>query len=260
MKDNCRKGILYMNEVLQLLHNHRTIRKFKQQEVETEKIRTIVEAGQRASTSSYVMAYSIIGITDEAIKGEFYKITGQRHVKDNGYLFVICADLNRNNTIATTEIEENKTINMESTEQFIVATTDAALVAQNMVVATESLGLGACFIGSLRNDINRVDELLALPDYVVPLYGLAIGYPDHQPEVKPRLPFEAVFHENKYDATNKIKHIEEFDESIRTYYQERSTNQRIDTWTEQMGRKYAVPTRLDVGSYIAKKKLNKHEK
>ena len=247
-----------MNETIQLLHNHRSIRKFTTQEITKEQIRTIVDAGQCASTSSNVMAYSIIGITDEKIKKGLQKVSGQPYVEKNGYLFVICADLNRNFHLGTSVEQDQIKEVIESTEQFIVSTIDAALVTQNMVIATESLGLGACFLGSLRNKINRVDELLELPEYVIPLYGLAIGYPNHQPETKPRLPFNAVFHENTYDSDKKQKFIQEYDQMLHSYYQERSTNNKVDTWTEQMRRKYTVPTRMDVGPYVHKKKLNKH--
>lgn len=247
-----------MNETIQLLHNHRSIRKFSKEQLSKEMVRTIVEAGQRASTSSNVMAYSIIGITDINIKKQLQKISGQPYVEHNGYLFVICADLSRIEGLASAEEKESMKINLESTEQFIVATVDAALVTQNMVIAAESLDLGACFLGSIRNDINQVDELLELPQYVIPLYGLAVGYPDHQPEVKPRLPFEAVFHENTYDNSQKQQYIEAYDEALNHYYQERSTNNKLDNWTNQMLRKYHVPTRMDVASYVQTKHFNKH--
>ncbi len=247
-----------MNETIQLLHNHRSIRKFTSKELSREQVRTIVEAGQRASTSSNVMAYSIIGITDESIKKQLQQVSGQPYVEHNGYLLVICADLSRIAGLASPEEKENMKQNLESTEQFIVATVDASLVTQNMVIAAESLGLGACFLGSIRNDINQVDALLQLPEYVIPLYGLALGYPDHQPETKPRLPFEAVFHENIYDNSEKQHYVKTYDEALNNYYQERSTNNKRDNWTNQMLRKYHVPTRMDVAAFVQKKNFNKH--
>lgn len=247
-----------MNETIQLLHNHRSIRKFTQKGLSKEQVRTIVETGQRASTSSNVMAYSIIGITDKNIKKQLQQVSGQPYVEHNGYLFVICADLSRIAELASTEDNANIKNNLQSTEQFIVATVDASLVTQNMVIAAESLGLGACFLGSLRNDIKQVDTLLQLPEYVIPLYGLAVGYPDHQPEIKPRLPFEAVFHENTYDSSQKQQYINAYDEVLNNYYQERSTNNKLDNWTNQMLRKYRVPTRMDVAAYVQGKNFNKH--
>ena len=246
-----------MNETIKLLHHHRSIRKFTPEKLTKEEIRTIVEAGQRASTSSNVMAYSIIGVTDENIKEKLSKVSGQAYVENNGYLFVICADLSRIANLDSNGLHENIKQNLESTEQFIVATVDGALVTQNMVIAAESLGFGACYLGSLRNDINRVDELLKLPEYVIPLFGLAVGHPDHLPDLKPRLPFEAVFHENTYQQA-KQTHVESYDQTLSDYYQARDSNLKDDNWSKQMLRKYKVPTRLDVAAYVQRKHLNKH--
>ncbi|MHA6252029.1 oxygen-insensitive NADPH nitroreductase [Oceanobacillus sp. CAU 1775] len=244
-----------MNETIQLLHNHRSIRKFTSEKLSNEQVRIIVEAGQRASTSSNVMAYSIIGVTDDTLKKELQKVSGQPYVEDNGYLFVICADLKRHVELASDENKDAIINSIETTEQFIVTVTDAALVTQNMVIAAESLGLGICFLGSLRNDIKRVDSLLNLPDYVIPLYGLAVGYPEHKPEVKPRLPFEAVFHENGYEK-DKQRYIEDYDETLYKYYKSRSSNNRADNWSNQMVDKFSQSTRTDVGPYVQSKKLN----
>lgn len=246
-----------MNETIKLLHNHRTIRKFTPEALTKEEVKTIVEAGQRASTSSNVMAYSIIGITDVEKKKALREVSGQAYVEKNGYLFVICADLSRLAALASKETNETMRMNLESTEQFIVATVDGALVTQNMVIAAESMGLGACFLGSLRNNISRTDEILKLPDYVIPLFGLAVGHPNHQPNLKPRLPFEAVFHENTYE-TGKESHVAAYDETLSSYYKHRDSNIKDDNWTSQMVRKYSKPTRMDVADYVQKKKLNKH--
>lgn len=244
-----------MNETLQLLHSHRSIRKFTEEKLTASQVKTIVEAGQAASSSSHVMAYSIIGITDLTLKKELQKVSGQPYVEDNGYLFVICADLKRHEMLATDKSLEEVKASIENTEQFIVTVTDAALVTQNMVIAAESLGLGICYLGSLRNNIQRVDKLLQLPEYVVPLYGLAVGYPNHSPEVKPRLPFEAVFHENGYQM-DKGNYIEDFDKTLHTYYQKRSSNNRVDNWSSQMIDKFSKSTRTDVGPFVQSKKLN----
>ena len=247
-----------MNQTIETILNHRSIRKFSDKKLTPEQIEMILKSALQASTSSHVMAYTIIGITDENLKSELQAISGHLHVKNNGHLFVFCADLQRNYQRTSGEEEEAVKQNMESTEQFIVATIDAALAAQNASIAAESMGLGICYIGSLRNDIKRVDELLELPEYVVPLFGLAVGHPEHQPEIKPRLPLEAIYHENTYDhdKEKQSKVVKEFDEYLKDYYQTRSTNKKISTWTEQMENKYRVPTRMDVGPFVKNKKLN----
>lgn len=247
-----------MNETIETIMNHRSVRKFTDEKLTEKQIHTIVRAAQQASTSSYVMAYTIIGVTDEEKKEKLYTISGQPYVKKNGHLFVFCADLKR--IYEQTDKSSTVTTSLQSTEQFIVATVDAALAAQNASIAAESLGLGICYLGSLRNDINRTNDILELPDYVIPLFGLAVGYPAKETEKKPRLPIEAVYHENKYDNDELHQQalIQTFDEQINTYYQDRSENKRMDTWTNQMRRKYSNNTRMDVHSFVKDKKMNRH--
>lgn len=248
-----------MNGTIDLINNHRSIRKFKDIPLTTEQIHTIISAAQQASTSSYVMAYTIIGITDESVKAKLKEVSGQEYVKENGHFFVFCADLNRIYQQATAEEQKEMQESMESTEKFLVATIDTALVAQNTVIAAESMGLGTCFIGSLRNDINQVNAILELPDYVVPLFGITLGYPDEEPEKKPRLPIEVVYHENKYDTNDEFQQglINKFNQDLQAYYQTRKSNTRIDAWSEQMVRKYKKAIRMDVTTFIRDKKLNK---
>ncbi|WBX79728.1 oxygen-insensitive NADPH nitroreductase [Virgibacillus salarius] len=238
--------------------SHRSIRKFKNQKLSEEQIQTIVTAAQQASTSSHVMAYTIIGITDESIKEQLAEISGQPYVKDNGHLFVFCGDLHRVEQIGSNEERLAMQKSLESSEQFIVMTIDAALAAQNAAITAEGLSLGICFLGSLRNDVQKVNDLLRLPPRVIPLFGLAVGYPDQEPELKPRLPYEAVYHHNTYLQIEKqLPFIQQFDQELHDYYQIRTQNKRKDTWTEQMVRKFSNPIRMDVAPFLKMKNVNK---
>lgn len=247
------------NDTIQTILQHRSIRKFTEQNLTKEQIHTIVRAAQQASSSSYIMAYTIIGVTDDRTKEQLAQISGQPYVKNNGHLFVFCADLHRIYEQTKDAKEEAVQENLESTEQFIVSTVDASLAAQNAAIAAESMGLGICYIGSLRNNIKKVDELLALPPYVYPLFGLAVGYPDQQPEKKPRFPIDVVYHENTYDHDQEKQKrlLKGFEQDIKAYYETRSMNVRTDTWTDQMIRKFRIPTRMDVSGYIKQKGLNR---
>ncbi|SUG89245.1 oxygen-insensitive NADPH nitroreductase [Salmonella enterica subsp. enterica] len=75
---------------------------------------------------------------------------------------------------------------------------DTAMMGQNALTAAESLGLGGVYIGGIRNNIESVTELLKLPKHVLPLFGLCLGWPADNPDLKPRLPAELVVHENQY--------------------------------------------------------------
>ncbi|CDQ19987.1 FMN reductase (NADPH) [Halobacillus karajensis] len=245
-----------MNQTIETILNHRSIRQFKEVPVTEEQLDTILAAAQQASTSSYMMAYTIIGVTDEHKKTELAEITGQGYVKKNGHLLVFCADLYRHTLNASPEQYEQMLSNLENSEHFLVSAIDAALAAQNAAVAAESMGLGICYIGSIRNQLDKVDEILHLPKHVIPLFGMVIGVPAHTPDQKPRLPKAAVYFENEYKHDHEAE-LEAFDQTIAEYYQSRKTNTRNDSWTDQMLRRFTNPMRMDVTGIVKKKGFNK---
>ena len=221
-----------MNEVINLLKNHRSIRKFKDQPLCREQVETIVSAAQSASTSSFIQAYSIIGISDENKKKQLAELAGgQSYVEENGYFLIFCADYHRHSLAGGIE-GVNIDRNLESMETFMIALIDTSLAAQNAAIAAESMNLGICYIGGIRNNIEKVSELLNLPDRVIPLFGMAIGYPEADSALKPRLPLKAVFHENEYE--DKQTELEAYNEIISAYYAERTNGTRQDRWTEQV--------------------------
>lgn len=241
-----------MNQVINTLLNHRSVRSFTDETLTDEQIRLIVESAQRASTSSFIQAYSIIGVTDPEKKARLAEIAGnQQYVIDNGHFFVFCADLYRHELIGELR-EADVKATLETDEKLLVAVIDAALASQNAVVAAESMGLGICYIGGIRNDMFAVKEVLSLPERVLPLFGLAVGVPEHVEDQKPRLPLEHIYHENTYVAdTEQLKQeLDAYDTTIHDYYAARESNQRSDTWTGQMGRMLSKPTRLDVKDFL----------
>ena len=125
---------------------------------------------------------------------------------------------------------------IESTEKFMVTLIDAALAAQNAAIAAESMGLGICYIGGIRNNLKEVKKLLKTPERVIPLFGMAVGYPAKMTDQKPRLPFEHIYHEEEYQQDKEVylNQLQEYDEVISSYYEKRTGGKRKDRWTEQM--------------------------
>jgi FMN reductase (NADPH) len=173
------------NTVIDLLMSHRTIRTFKPDPVPDEHVRTAVEAGQMASTSSAVQAYSLIRVRDMATREAIAELAGpQPKIAQCGAFFVILGDTRRHRVAAAREGNAYD----QRLESFLVAAIDASLFAEKMVIAFESMGYGICYIGGLRNDTECLDELLELPEGVYPLFGLCVGVPDESPSKRPRLP------------------------------------------------------------------------
>lgn len=248
-----------MNKVIDTILSHRSIRKFENKTLSDEQIKVIVECAQAASTSSFIQAYSIIGVKNQNTKQRLAELAGnQPYVAENGHFFIFCADLHRHEVVAEMEgASINETL--ESTEKFMVASIDAALAAQNAVIAAESMGLGAVYIGGLRNNLNDVCDLLKTPKRVIPLFGVAVGYPDQNPDQKPRLQPEHIYHEDIYESDHNTykQQLDAYNRLISSYYHERTKGKRTDTWSSQMAAMLSKPTRMYMKEFVESKGFNK---
>lgn len=224
-----------MNTTLQHQFNHRTIRKFKDIPLNNEQLDHILHAASMTPTYTFLQAASVIGITDKTKQQQIAQICKQPYVAEAGYLFIIVADMNRNARIA--EAKCVSLDNIDRTDRFFATFYDATLMTMNMATAAESMDLGYVILGSINNDMKAMIELLELPPYTFPCLGLAVGVPDQEPTLKPRLPKEFFFMENHYQVLeNPLKSLEEYDDVVHEYYDLRDTNNRVDTFTNQMAK------------------------
>ncbi|MFT6924447.1 MAG: nitroreductase [Psychromonas sp.] len=229
-----------MQDVMHLLQSHRSIRTFKDITIDQSLVEELIRSGQAAATSSFIQACTVIQVSSGEKREKIAQFAGnQRYVAKAPVFLVFCADMHRHQLAC-----ELHKVPMQSgyTEQLLTASIDCALFAQNVVIGAEALGLGACYIGGLRNEIAAVSSLLALPDLVFPVFGLCLGYPDQNPEVKPRLPLSLTLKQDSYtqdkttDEADKldIAALEAYDQQIREYYISRTGNQKETGWTEQI--------------------------
>jgi len=221
-----------MNPTIDLLKAHRSIRQFQNRPIQPDLFKDLIKAGQAAASSNFFQAATIIRVTDSKKRAKLASLANnQAYVETAAEFLVFCADMNR---AASCCDLHGAVANTGFTEQFIIATVDAALVAQNIVVASESAGLGICYIGALRNSPAEVSTVLELPHDTYPVFGLCLGWPDQDPEVKPRLPMGVVLRENSYGNGTEGINLDDYDEVVRGYYATRSSNQKSMSWSEQM--------------------------
>lgn len=184
------------NSTLDLIHAHGSVRRYKPDPVPVSVIETIVEAGQRASTSSNLQTYIVIAVTEAVTRARLSELCGgQKHVAEAPVFLAFCADLARLERVCQMR---GYAQNAEYLESFLIAAVDAAIMAQNVALAAESLGLGICYIGSIRNNPQEVIDLLALPRLVFPITGMTVGWPEKPPRIRPRLPLREVLRWEKY--------------------------------------------------------------
>lgn len=236
--------------VLKLLRSHRSIRKFTEQPIEDRLLKDLITAGQSAATSSNLQGTSVIRVRNPKTRRAMAELAGgQAYVEEAAEFLVFCADLNRSGWCCE---QSGKTMADRMTEHFIMVTVDVALFAQNVVIAAESEGLGTCYIGGLRNDPQQVSELLELPENVYPVFGLCLGYPNQNPECKPRLPLDAVLMEEHYQPVNKALMIQ-YDNTMRAYYQRRTRGKIDRAWSWEMSALLSKESRPHMKPFLEKK-------
>ena len=220
-----------MNAVIDLLKSHRSIRKFRADPVPAETLHELIQAGQGAASSSFLQGVSVIQVNRPESRSRLARIANnQAYVETAPVFLVFCADLRRSSNCCEMH---DAVATRGFTEQFIIATVDVALFAQNVATAAESAGLGICYIGALRNDPAGVCELLEIPEDVYPVFGMCLGFPDQDPEIKPRLPLEVVLKQDSYLDEDESD-IQDYDRIVREYYRTRSGGTKDMSWSEQM--------------------------
>ena len=237
-----------MNQVVDTIKGHRSIRAFKDEPISTQQLNTIIESGIAASSSSLLQVVSVIRVTDKEKRAKLAELAGnQKYVATAAEFLVFCIDYQRH-------FEMNPNVKPEFTELTLIGAVDSGIMAQNCLLAAESMGLGGVYIGGLRNSPNEVDELLGLPKYTAILFGMCLGHPDQDPQLKPRLGANVIVHENTYKPLDKSA-IEEYDQTMLDYYQSRSSNIKQQGWSEQITGKLSQESRPHMLGYLNSKGL-----
>jgi nitroreductase len=217
-----------LTQTQQLQIDHRSIRRFLDKPLNPGQLEALVRCGQAAATSSFIQAYSVIRVTSAEARAAIAAAAGgQVWIKNAAEFLVFCADLHRVNTVC----EQVGLGHLEGySEHSLAAVIDVALMAQNLMLAAESQGLGGVYIGGIRNRPEVVVEQLGLPHRVVPLFGMCLGWPDANSEVKPRLPIDCVLHEGHYQEI-KLDRLVEYNDQMSKYYKGRGANIKNSDWS-----------------------------
>jgi FMN reductase (NADPH) len=226
------------NSVIQTLLNHKSIRKYTDQTPSDDVIETIVRAGQQAP-----FAY------------QYYSLLLSRNRKRNPFkaplLFTICVDSHKFELIMA---KRNWKLASNDLSLLLLGIQDAAYMAENMVVAARSQGLGSCFLGAAPYRAEKIAEEYDLPKRVFPLVQLAMGYPAEDPPPRPRYPLKFTLFEDKYpklDDETVSKAMKQMDKGYlaQDYYRKANAKIQLEgdrketftydnySWTEHICRK-----------------------
>ncbi|MEK4028644.1 oxygen-insensitive NADPH nitroreductase [Pseudobacillus sp. FSL P4-0506] len=237
--------------MIDLLKSHASVRKYTDEPISDEVFHELLEVAQHAASSHFVQAYSVVRVKNEEKRLKLGELSKNKQQFESAALpLVFCADLKRLEKAVTLH---GKKFEGSTAENLLVAVIDTALLAQNFVIAAESKGYGICYIGGVRNNPQAISDLLQLPDYVIPLFGLTVGVPAESNEVKPRLPMKAILHEDVYDEEKYSRLLPEYDEQMHKYYASRTTNKKDAGWTSGMAAFLSEPRRAYMLEFLQSK-------
>jgi nitroreductase len=232
------------NAVIDLLLAHHSVRSYRPDPLPEGTLELLVAAAQSAATSSNLQTWSVVAVTDTAVKAACAEFAGgQKHIAECPLFLLFLVDLarlNRNGDAVGIPAQGNDTF-----EMFLVGAVDAALAAQNAVVAAESLGLSTVYIGGMRNRPEEAAALIGLPPGCSIAFGLCLGYAaeGHEGSVKPRLAQEAVLHHGRYDLAGQDAAITRYNGAMADFYAREKMNVKVP-WTVHSARRVAGPEGL----------------
>lgn len=228
-------------------------RLYSEEPLDPALLRTLCAVALSAPSKSDLQQRDIVVVTDPEIRAELDAITGFDWQPAAPALLVFLANHQRFHDCH--RLAGVPMVN-DHLDGFFNASVDAGIVLQAFVTAAEAVGLGCCPLSVLRNRIERVSELLDLPERVIPVAGLTVGWPGRPPRIAPRLSLGATVHENRF-GRDRDGAIREYDARRGPPPRQRETDRFGEKagygWSDDKARQYADPQRADFGGFVRSK-------
>ena len=181
---------------MDFIKNRRTIRKYRQEDISADLLNGLLEESFRASTMGNMQLYSVVVTRDQRMKEKLAPAHfNQPMVTTAPVVLTFCADFNRFSKWCRCRQAEPGYDNLIS---FLNAASDALLVTQNFCTLAEAHGLGICYLGTTIYNPDQIIDILQLPELVMPVATITVGYPDEFPSQTDRLPLEGILHKEVY--------------------------------------------------------------
>jgi FMN reductase [NAD(P)H] len=243
-----------LDELAQIA-GHRSHRRFLPRAIAPELLRLICACALSAPSKSDLQQCDIVIVTDTAIRaGIVATIPEMPWIMDAPAFLVFVANGERLPMLARLN---DKPFPNDHLDQFFNAAVDAAIVLATFLRAASAVGLGCCPISAIRDRPQTVSDLLRLPQRVIPVAGLCVGWPAETGEITPRLSLRTTVIENGYGERDPAGEIEAYDRrraALRPYRRQRSPQRWGEAdfygWSQDKARQYGVPTRADFGAFV----------
>jgi nitroreductase len=242
-------------DALEKIAGHRSHRRFLPRAIGPDLLKLLCACALSAPSKSDLQQCDIVVVRDRAIRqGIVATIPDMPWIMDAPVFLVFAANGARLPFVAKLH---DKPFPNDHLDQFFNAAVDAGIVMTNFIRAASAVGLGCCPISAIRDHSQTVSELLQMPDRVIPVAGLCVGWPAQAGEITPRLSLTTTIVENTYGDHDLAEEIGAYDRrraALRPYRRQRNVEQWGEVpaygWSEDKARQYAVPTRTDFGRFV----------
>ncbi len=197
------------NETLDLLLNRASCRIFDKKPITDELLKQVLEAGNHAPTGGNLQPYSIIGIRNESKRKKLSELCGQRFIARAPVNLLFCIDWKRMERWA--KLSKAPFTATSSFRHFWISFQDTVICAQNICTAADAVGLGSVYIGTSIDLTQELKDMFELPEKVLPVVLLCLGYPKRASVPRLRLGLDVIYHEEKYNDQNDAFIVREFE-------------------------------------------------
>jgi FMN reductase [NAD(P)H] len=229
-------------EAIAALNERSVCRRYRTDPVPGDVLHLLCATALAAPTKSDLQQATIVRLADPAKRAAVCALLpGSPWLGQAPELLVFCADGWRLRRLFA---RREKSFPNEHLDAFFNAAVDAAIALGTFVAAAELAGLGTCPISQIRDHIAKIDELAELPEWVVPVAGLALGYPEAKEPLSARLSLSASVHTDRYDRAAVERELDAYDA------------RRGRDWTGDKVKQYSTVWRADFGAHVRKKRFN----
>ena len=167
-----------MNQALQFIFSRRSIRKFQDKGVPEAMITDLLEAAMAAPSAVARDPWHFIVVRERATLDKLTDILPHgKMLRQAPAAFIVCGDISRAH---------------DQKESYMLQDLSAAV--ENILLAANVLGLGGCWLGvhPRPERIDGIRELFRLPETIIPMCGIALGWPAEEPNPRTRYKSESV--------------------------------------------------------------------
>jgi nitroreductase len=251
------------NETVSKILSRRSHRSFSRELVPPDLLDTLFAVAFSAPSKSDLQQACVIHIDDKGKQKRIADLSpSTKWVSEAPVFLVWCGDNRRIRKLS--DWREHDFAN-DHLDAFMNSAVDAGICMQTFIIAAESYGLGCCPISEVRNSIEPLSEELNLPEYVFPVAGLCVGWPDTDSQLSLRLPQSVTVKTNSYSDSRLISDIDDYDARREAIEKTPPEKQKYKDqfgisdnygWSEARTRQYSIPAREDFGRYIRKQGFN----